>query len=73
MSPYPRRTTLLQRLIALPMRVAAARREMTLLARLDDRGLSDIGLTRLDLGSGALDARGREREALASRAHRRAS
>ena len=65
--------TMIRRLLALPGRVAAARRELALLSRVDDRGLSDIGLTRGDLGgsSSALGLRGREREALALRTGRR--
>lgn len=75
MSPNRRPATLIRSLLALPGRVAAARRELALLSRLDDRGLSDIGLTRPDLGgsSGALGLRGREREALALRAYQRGS
>ena len=68
-----------QSLIALslwPARALAARRDLAMLAALDDHGLSDIGLTRQDLrdatGYGALDdpmerlaERARERAALA--------
>lgn len=70
-----RSETLIRSLLALPGRIAAGRLELALLSRLDERGLSDIGLTRLDLGgpSGALGLRGREREALAVRARKRSS
>src|SRR5208337_4121377 len=71
----------LWRLVSWPARVAEARREFVLLAKLDDRGLADIGLTRQDLRdatafalskppSAHLMERAREREALA-RAKRR--
>jgi len=63
-------------LVSWPVRVAEARREFTLLAGLDDRGLADIGLTRQDLRdatafplserpSSCLVGRAREREAQA--------
>jgi len=71
----------LWRLVSWPARVAEARREFAMLAKLDDRGLADIGLTRQDLRdatafalskppSAHLMERAREREALA-RAKRR--
>ncbi len=71
----------LWRLLSWPARVAEARREFALLAKLDDRGLADIGLTRQDLRdatafalseppSPRLAERAREREVLA-RAQRR--
>ena len=63
-------------LVSWPARVAEARREFAMLAKLDDRGLADIGLTRQDLRdatafalseppSARLMERAREREALA--------
>ena len=59
-----------------PVRVARARRDLELLAGLDDRGLADIGLSRQDLRdvtalglsqdpTGPLSARARERASLA--------
>jgi uncharacterized protein YjiS (DUF1127 family) len=69
------------RALSWPARVAAARRELAALSRLDDRGLADIGLVRQDLRdatafglseapSSRLAIRAREREALARAARR---
>jgi hypothetical protein len=58
-------SALLRRLVAWPLQAAAARRAMAQLAGLDDRELSDIGLSRQDLSSsdpsGVLRARGEDR------------